>query len=53
MTFVFVHPADTYNPSFVILNGTDPTQILQRAVLPLLTPIFGWELGTAPYECNV
>lgn len=37
----------------MILNGTDPTQILQRSTEPLLTPSFGWEQGVAPFECNV
>jgi predicted GH43/DUF377 family glycosyl hydrolase len=38
---------------YVILNGTDPTQILQRAQTPLLSPTRIWETGTAPAECNV
>jgi predicted GH43/DUF377 family glycosyl hydrolase len=37
----------------VILNGSDPSQILQRAQAPLLSPTRIWETGTAPAECNV
>jgi predicted GH43/DUF377 family glycosyl hydrolase len=51
------HPPDgdfvAYNPGWVILNGTDPTQILQRSAVPLLSPVFGWEQGVAPFLCNV
>ena len=43
----------TYNPAWVILDGTDPSRILQRATAPLLSPTHGWEQGTAPFECNV
>lgn len=42
-----------YNPGWVILNGTDPTHILQRSDAPLLTPSYGWEKGIAPFQCNV
>ena len=45
--------AVTYNPSWAILDGTDPSRILQRATRPLLSPVLGWQQGTAPYECNV
>ena len=42
-----------YNPEFVILNGTDPSVIIQRADAPMLSPVAGWEWGSAPFECNV
>jgi len=42
-----------YNPGWVILNGSNPSQILQRSAVPLLTPQFGWEQGVAPFMCNV
>jgi len=50
-----VNPGDfgSYNAGWVILNGTDPSQILQRSNEPLLSPTFGWEFGLAPWECNV
>ena len=43
----------SYNPGWVILDGTDPSKILQRSSVPLLSPDHGWEQGTKPYECNV
>jgi predicted GH43/DUF377 family glycosyl hydrolase len=56
--YVFFHnsatsPGNVYHPGFVILNGSDPTQILQRSELPLLSPTRDWELGAAPAACNV
>lgn len=30
---------------FVILNGTDPTQILQRSDEPILSPQLEWEVS--------
>ena len=42
-----------YHPAFVILNGSNPEQILQRAEAPFLLPSFPWEQGIAPYTCNV
>jgi len=40
-----------YNVGYAILNGTDPTNILQRCdkSTPLLTPLLGWETGAIPY----
>jgi predicted GH43/DUF377 family glycosyl hydrolase len=38
-----------YNLGFVILNGSDPTQILQRSEKPILSPELPWEIGTSPY----
>jgi predicted GH43/DUF377 family glycosyl hydrolase len=43
----------SYHPEFAILNGTDPTQILQRASNFLLAPTRAWEIGAAPAACNV
>lgn len=42
-----------YHPGFVILSGADPSVILQRSAVPLLSPTRTWELGVAPSECNV
>ena len=42
-----------YNPEWVILNGTNVSHIVQRADAPMLSPVEGWEWGTAPFECNV
>ena len=37
----------------MILDGADPTRVLQRSAVPLLSPVQGWELGAPPFECNV
>ena len=34
-----------YNVGWVILNGTNPEMIIQRAEVPLLSPELVWELG--------
>lgn len=46
-------PGSAYHPGWVILDGKNPRVIKQRSEQPLLTPEFAWELGTAPYTCNV
>ena len=56
--YIFFHnSANTthtcYHPGYVILSGADPSVILQRSLTPLLSPIFDWQVGTAPQECNV
>ena len=56
--YVFFHNSNHispygYHPEFVFLNGTDPTQIIQRATAPMLSPTRSWENGTAPSACNV
>jgi len=56
--YIFFHnSADktlAYHPEWVVINGTDPTQIVQRAEAPLLSPsMFPWAVGTAPNLCNV
>jgi len=38
-----------YNVGWVILDGNDPTQILNRCDEPILSPELPWEVGTAPY----
>lgn len=43
----------SYNPGWLVLDGDDPSNILQRSDVPLLSPVHGWEQGVAPYECNV
>jgi predicted GH43/DUF377 family glycosyl hydrolase len=35
------------------LNGSNPSQILQRSTVPLLQPKYDWEIGRAPAQCNV
>jgi predicted GH43/DUF377 family glycosyl hydrolase len=42
-----------YNPGWVILDGIDPTLIKQRSEFPLLSPMYDFEFGIAPYTCNV
>jgi len=52
----FYNSADkdiTYHPAWVILDKDDPSKILQRASVPLLTPTLAWETGVAPFTCNV
>jgi len=56
--YIFFHnSADNntaYHPEFVIINGSDPTAIVQRATKPLLAPeMFPWAVGTTPNLCNV
>jgi len=34
-----------YNIGFCILDGTDPTKIIQRSNVPILTPTLPWETG--------
>ncbi len=38
-----------YNVGYLILNGTDPTKIIQRSSTPLLSPQLPWEMGQKPY----
>jgi len=42
-----------YNPGYLIINGSNPAQILYRTEEPLVSPRLGWELGVAPYLHNV
>jgi len=44
---------EAYHPAWVILDKNDPTKIVQRAAVPLLTPTLAWETGVAPFTCNV
>ncbi|CAM9147387.1 unnamed protein product, partial [Ectocarpus fasciculatus] len=46
-------PATAYHPGWVILSGSDPTQIVARSEEPLMGPKYAWETGEAPYTCNV
>ena len=43
----------SYNAGYVILDGKDPTKIVQRSDDPLLTVKYPYQQGTAPYTCNV
>jgi predicted GH43/DUF377 family glycosyl hydrolase len=47
------NPETAYHVGWLILDGNDPTNILQRSAEPLLGPKFAWETGVAPYACNV
>ena len=38
-----------YNLGFVILDGSDPTTILQRSDQPILSPETAYEKGLSPY----
>eukprot|EP01113_Clastostelium_recurvatum_P012915 TRINITY_DN1673_c0_g1_i2.p1 TRINITY_DN1673_c0_g1~~TRINITY_DN1673_c0_g1_i2.p1 ORF type:complete len:370 (+),score=95.27 TRINITY_DN1673_c0_g1_i2:44-1111(+) len=38
-----------YNVGWAILDGTDPTKVLQRCDTPLLSPELAWEIGTKPF----
>eukprot|EP00759_Apiculatamorpha_spiralis_P057405 PhF_6_TR8638/c0_g1_i2/m.13492/K20885/K20885; beta-1,2-mannobiose phosphorylase / 1,2-beta-oligomannan phosphorylase len=56
--YIFFHNSwnstnNCYHPTYAIINGTDPTKLIHRSSSPMLSPIFGWQLGTAPFECNV
>lgn len=42
-----------YHVGWLILDGNNPTNILQRSSEPLLGPKYAWEEGVAPYACNV
>lgn len=33
----------------MILDGKDPSKILERSSVPILSPELGWEIGTEPY----
>ncbi len=55
--YVFFHNSagpGGYHAEYVILNGTHPAApYLQRAQQPILSPLYDFELGVAPAECNV
>jgi len=38
-----------YHVGWLVLNGSDPTQIIQRCEEPLLSPQLPWEIGTSPW----
>lgn len=42
-----------YLVGWAILSGENPAQILARSSEPLLSPVFDWEKGVAPWTCNV
>jgi beta-1,2-mannosidase len=42
-----------YNAGFVILDGSNPTRILQRSALPLLSPETAWEIGESPQQLGL
>jgi predicted GH43/DUF377 family glycosyl hydrolase len=41
--------SSSYNVGWLILNGTDPTHIIARSDVPLLSPKYNWEQGNIPY----
>jgi len=44
---------DWYQPSWVILDGKDPTKIVAQAPKPLISPSQAkWMRGISPYQCN-
>ena len=38
-----------YNVGWLILDGEDPSTILQRSDEPILSPELPWEIGVSPY----
>lgn len=42
-----------FHPGFLILDGKQPGNILQRSSSPLLSPDKAWSQGIAPFTCNV
>jgi hypothetical protein len=57
--YIFFHNSasasnNAYHAEYVILNGTHPdAPYLERAQAPILSPLYDFELGVAPAECNV
>ncbi|KAH3731698.1 family 43 glycosylhydrolase [Pelomyxa schiedti] len=45
-------PTAEYHPAWVILDGTTPSTIIQRASEPFMHPTQAWEQGVYPYTCN-
>mmetsp|Transcript_21977 Transcript_21977/g.32747 ORF Transcript_21977/g.32747 Transcript_21977/m.32747 type:complete len:531 (-) Transcript_21977:11-1603(-) len=48
-------PATAYNVGFIVLDGSNKTNILQRSPKnePLLSPKYSWEHGDLPHQCVV
>jgi len=42
-----------YNVGYAILNGSDPSQILQRSSVPLFSPEYAYEIGLPPAKVCV
>lgn len=42
-----------YNVGWLILDGTNPTRIIQRSEVPLLSPELSWEVGMDLLTPNV
>ena len=38
-----------YNIGFLLLDPTNPTSVLYRTDVPIMSPELGWEQGTAPF----
>lgn len=56
--YIFFHNSanstyECYNAEHAIIDGADPSVVVERAATPLLSPTHDWELGDAPAECNV
>ncbi len=45
-------PDKYYNVGWVILDGNNISNILQRSEVPILSPVKSWEYGVSPYTCN-
>ena len=41
-----------FQPGWVVLDGTDPTQVLARSVVPPMPYTLPWEHGVTPWKCN-
>ena len=41
-----------YHAAWVVLDGSLPSTIVQRADEPFLFPTLSWEQGVSPYTCN-
>jgi predicted GH43/DUF377 family glycosyl hydrolase len=38
----------SYHPEWAILSGENPSIVLARAAVPLLSPVYAWEEGLTP-----
>ena len=39
-------------PGWVILDGDDPTKVVERSEKPFMYPVHDFEKGLPPYSCN-
>ena len=38
---------------YAILDGREPSRLLARGEMPLLSPTLAWQRGEGPWRCNV